>query len=51
MSPDNEVFVSAPSVWEIAIKTRPGKRPGIADLVIDIVDMVRRSGFLDGPSA
>jgi PIN domain nuclease of toxin-antitoxin system len=39
-NPDNEVFVSAASAWEIATKFRLGKLPGAAAIVADLADAV-----------
>jgi PIN domain nuclease of toxin-antitoxin system len=44
-SPDSEVYVSAVSVWEIAIKAQSGKLPGLANLPIHIIWVIRQSGF------
>jgi PIN domain nuclease of toxin-antitoxin system len=42
----DQVYVSAASIWEIAIKARLGKIEAIAD---DLVDAIETSGFLELP--
>lgn len=46
---DTEVFVSAASVWEIAIKAHQGKLPGAGDPAVDFVNVVQQSGFTELP--
>jgi PIN domain nuclease of toxin-antitoxin system len=41
-----QIYVSAVSIWEIAIKSRLGKIEGSA---IDLVDAIEESGFLELP--
>ena len=43
--PDNEVFVSAASAWEIATKYRLGRLPGAALVAADIAGAVANQGF------
>ena len=47
--PDNGVFVSAASAWEIATKYRIGKLPNAAALASDIPSVLRRQGFIELP--
>ena len=47
--PDNEVFVSAASAWEIATKHRIGKLPNAAPLASDIQRALARQGFIELP--
>ena len=47
--PDNEVFVSAASAWEIATKHRLGKLPGAGPLAVDFAREVEAQGFLPLP--
>ncbi|HWB48660.1 MAG TPA: type II toxin-antitoxin system VapC family toxin [Stellaceae bacterium] len=42
---ENEVFVSAASVWEISIKYKRGKLPTAAVLIGDLDKLVARRGF------
>lgn len=44
-APENTVFVSAASVWEIATKFRLGKLPGTAAIVDDIPGAVASQNF------
>ncbi len=44
-SPDNEVFVSAVSALEVAIKYRIGKLPQFGDLVAQFAEMMAQEGF------
>jgi PIN domain nuclease of toxin-antitoxin system len=48
-NPDNEVFVSAASVWEIATKFRLGKLPEATAVAKDIPAWIRKAGFLPMP--
>jgi PIN domain nuclease of toxin-antitoxin system len=41
----NTIVISAASAWEIAIKFRLGKLPGVADLVSNFSNEVEREGF------
>jgi PIN domain nuclease of toxin-antitoxin system len=45
--PDNEIFVSAASAWEIATKFRLGKLPGAALVAADIAAYVAGQGFAE----
>jgi PIN domain nuclease of toxin-antitoxin system len=47
--PDNEVFVSAASAWEIATKHRIGKLPQAAMLTVDMPGILTHQGFIDLP--
>jgi PIN domain nuclease of toxin-antitoxin system len=47
--PDNDVFVSAVSGWEIATKYRLGKLPGAAAIAADIAGAVESQDFTDLP--
>jgi PIN domain nuclease of toxin-antitoxin system len=40
-----EVFVSAASAWEIAIKAAAGKLPGALDVAADISECLESQGF------
>lgn len=42
---DNQVFVSAASVWEVCTKFRLGKLPHAMDLVSDFVRVIEQLGF------
>jgi PIN domain nuclease of toxin-antitoxin system len=44
--PDNSVFVSAVSAWEIATKFRLGRLPGASELVQDFGGYLDREKFL-----
>jgi PIN domain nuclease of toxin-antitoxin system len=44
-SDENEVFVSAASVWEISIKHKLGRLPTAAFLIGDLDNLVERRGF------
>ncbi len=46
---ENEVFVSAASVWEIATKHRLGKLPGVAAIVADLESAILDQDFLGLP--
>jgi PIN domain nuclease of toxin-antitoxin system len=43
--PDNEVFVSAASGWEIATKHRLGKLPSAGPLATNAADVLHQLGF------
>ena len=45
----NEVFVSAASAWEVAIKQRLGKLPGLPDAEARFVELVAADGFMTLP--
>lgn len=46
-NPDHRLWVSAASVWEIAIKTRLGKLPEAGDLSIHLENYLRKARFLE----
>jgi PIN domain nuclease of toxin-antitoxin system len=46
MEAAEQIYVSAASIWEIAIKTRLGK---IEASAVDLVDAIEASGFLELP--
>jgi PIN domain nuclease of toxin-antitoxin system len=43
--PNNTVFVSAASAWEIGTKVRLGKLPGAEDLAADFAEFLAREHF------
>jgi PIN domain nuclease of toxin-antitoxin system len=43
--PDNQVFVSAASAWEVSTKHRIGKLPGAGPLAVDFAREIRQQGF------
>lgn len=43
--PQNAVFVSAASAWEVATKHRIGKLPGAGPLIVDFAAEVAAQGF------
>ncbi len=45
----NGIFISAASAWEITVKHRIGKLPGVAAIVADIVGTVVDQGFTGLP--
>ena len=45
IDPDNEVFVSAASGWEVATKVRKGQLPAFAGSITTFADDVVRDGF------
>lgn len=47
--PDNRVWVSAASAWEIATKHRLGKLPEAADIAIHFPRYLRQARFLELP--
>lgn len=47
--PDNTVFVSAASAWELATKARLGKLPGALDVASDLAGCLSRQDFLELP--
>ena len=49
LNPDAEVYVSAVSAWEIAIKSALGKLPGADDVARDVAHAVRGQGFRELP--
>jgi PIN domain nuclease of toxin-antitoxin system len=48
-APDEEVFVSAASAWEIATKHRIGKLPGVAAIVQDLSGVIASQAFASLP--
>jgi PIN domain nuclease of toxin-antitoxin system len=42
---ENEIHVSAASVWEIATEARLGKLPGAASVAADVPAAIRSQGF------
>jgi PIN domain nuclease of toxin-antitoxin system len=44
-SEDNEILVSAASVWEITTKARIGKLPGALDVAADVPGCIVSQGF------
>ncbi|MDE0309019.1 MAG: type II toxin-antitoxin system VapC family toxin [Acidiferrobacterales bacterium] len=44
-NPENAIFVSSASAWEIAIKFRLGKLPGARAMVNDIPACIANQGF------
>ncbi len=46
---NNEVFISAASAWEIAIKHHLGKLPGVAAIVTKIDRVIASQGFIELP--
>ena len=49
IDPENEVFVSAVSAWEIATKYRIGRLPQAAALALDVSGALARQGFIELP--
>ena len=49
MDPENEVFVSAVSAWEIATKYRIGRLPQAAALALDVSGALASQGFIELP--
>ncbi len=47
--PENDVFVSAASVWELAVKHRLGKLPQAAPVIADLDAVLRECGFIGLP--
>lgn len=45
----NEIFVSAVSAWEIAIKHKAGKLPHVAPLMVDLEGAILSEGFMPLP--
>ncbi len=45
-APETEVFVSAASLWEIAIKTRRGRLTGLSDYLTHHAELHREWGLL-----
>jgi PIN domain nuclease of toxin-antitoxin system len=45
----NEIFVSAVSVWEIAIKYKAGKLPNVAPLMTNLEGAILSEGFAPLP--
>lgn len=48
-APENVVYVSAASAWEVATKYRLGKLPGARALALDFAACVASQGFADLP--
>ena len=48
-APENDIFVSTASVWEIATKYRVGKLPEIEDLEGDYDPLMARNAFISLP--
>ena len=51
IDPENEVFVSAVSAWEIATKYRIGSLPQAAALALDVSGALASQGFIELPIA
>jgi PIN domain nuclease of toxin-antitoxin system len=49
LDPENDVFVSAASAWEIATKFRIGKLPNAGALARDVRGPLANQGFLELP--
>jgi PIN domain nuclease of toxin-antitoxin system len=49
IDPENEVFVSAASAWEIATKYRIGRLPQAAALALDVPGVLASQGFVELP--
>jgi PIN domain nuclease of toxin-antitoxin system len=49
VDPDNEIFVSAASAWEITTKYRIGKLPQAAALAMDVSGVLAAQGFFELP--
>ena len=49
VNPENEVFVSAASAWEIATKSRIGRLPQAAALSLDVSGALASQGFIELP--
>ena len=49
IDPENEVFVSAVSAWEIATKYRIGSLPQAAALALDVSGALTSQGFIELP--
>jgi PIN domain nuclease of toxin-antitoxin system len=49
IDPENEVFVSAASAWEIATKYRIGRLPQAAALALDVPGALTSQGFVELP--
>ena len=45
----NDVFVSAVSGWELAIKFKLGKLPGAAPLIVGLAPRIAGEGFIELP--
>ena len=46
---ENDIYVSAASVWEISTKHRNGKLPGVAAIVSDLERTITDQGFTGLP--
>jgi PIN domain nuclease of toxin-antitoxin system len=49
VDPENEIFVSAASAWEIATKYRIGRLPQAAVLALDLSGALASQGFTELP--
>ena len=49
IDPENEVFVSAVSAWEITTKYRIGRLPRAAALALDVSGALASQGFIELP--
>ena len=49
LDPNNEIFVSAASAWEIATKFRIGRLPHAGALTVNILGALTSQGFLELP--
>ena len=49
VAPENPVFVSAASAWEIATKYRIGKLPEAARVALDVAGVIADQGFEELP--
>jgi PIN domain nuclease of toxin-antitoxin system len=47
--PSNEIYVSAASAWEIAVKHRIGKLPEARDVVLHLAAHIRKARFASLP--
>lgn len=47
--PDNTIYVSAASAWEICAKARIGKLPGALDVAADVGGAIASQGFVSLP--
>ena len=49
IDPDNQIFVSAASVWEISTKHRSGKLPGASSIAGDLAGAIESQRFVGMP--
>ncbi|MBV8132022.1 MAG: type II toxin-antitoxin system VapC family toxin [Alphaproteobacteria bacterium] len=49
VDPENDIFVSAASAWEIATKYRIGRLPQAAALALDVSGALASQGFIELP--